>query len=324
MASSLPCAGVVRAQSKAAADVLFDDAKALMAERRFAEACPKLAESQRIDPAPGTLVWLADCYEQNGQTATAWSTWREALTAAKAARQAEREALATERIAALQRTLSRISLDVQGASPPGMTIKIDGLVVSPTLWSTPTPFDPGPHVVEASAPGFSTFSRRVELAKGAEERITVPPLTRASPAPSASTAAPLPPTPPPAASASPAPAAPPPPPRASSLRPVGVAIGATGALAVVAGVALQLGARGMASDAIADCRAHVRCNDDDKAKHDRATSRQTLSLIVGGVGAGMMLAGGWLLWQSPSSPAHGRVSITPVAGGAGASWGRSW
>src|SRR5258708_31530603 len=55
-----------------AAQALFDAAKRLVHEGRFAEACPKLEESQKLDPAIGTHYALADCYEKAGRLATAW------------------------------------------------------------------------------------------------------------------------------------------------------------------------------------------------------------------------------------------------------------
>src|SRR5262245_753369 len=64
--------------ARALAVQLFDQAESLSAERRFAEACPKYAESYRLDPQLGALIHLADCLEQNGQLASAWGSFRDA------------------------------------------------------------------------------------------------------------------------------------------------------------------------------------------------------------------------------------------------------
>ena len=37
------------------ADALFKEGRALLDAKKFDEACPKLAESQRLDPGAGTL-----------------------------------------------------------------------------------------------------------------------------------------------------------------------------------------------------------------------------------------------------------------------------
>ena len=88
---------------KAAAQSLFDEGRKLMTEGKFAQACPKLAESQKLDPGVGTQFNLADCYERLGQTASAWAGFLEAASTAKSMGQGEREKVARERAAAWPR-----------------------------------------------------------------------------------------------------------------------------------------------------------------------------------------------------------------------------
>src|ERR1700690_2972081 len=63
----------------ATADVLFNDARAAMAVKRFDIACAKFRESNRLDPAVGTLFNLANCEAQRGQLVTAWTLYRQGL-----------------------------------------------------------------------------------------------------------------------------------------------------------------------------------------------------------------------------------------------------
>jgi hypothetical protein len=60
---TLSAAGQTGASDKAAAEALFDQGVRLMKQNSFAEACPKLEESDRIDPAVGTLLYLGECYD---------------------------------------------------------------------------------------------------------------------------------------------------------------------------------------------------------------------------------------------------------------------
>ena len=54
---------------RVAAEALFDEGRNLVAAGKIAEACPKFADSQRLDPSPSTLLNLASCWEKLGRTA---------------------------------------------------------------------------------------------------------------------------------------------------------------------------------------------------------------------------------------------------------------
>jgi len=59
-----------RAQTTGAAEMLFEEGRRLLESRDVAAACAKFAESQRLEPAGGTLMNLAACHERAGKTAT--------------------------------------------------------------------------------------------------------------------------------------------------------------------------------------------------------------------------------------------------------------
>ena len=107
------------ASDKAAAESLFDDGKRLYQEKKFAEALPRFEASERLDPGVGTLLYLADCYENLGRTASAWATFREAASVAKVAGKADRERVARERAALLDAKLYRLTVSVAPRAPRG-------------------------------------------------------------------------------------------------------------------------------------------------------------------------------------------------------------
>src|ERR1700722_1557843 len=118
------------ASSQAAAQALFEQARQLMADGKYAEACPKLVESERLDPGAGTLLNLGHCYEKNGQTASAWVTFKDAAAAADLKHRAEGSARARERALALEPTLSKLTIDVPPeARVSGLQVRRDGVEV---------------------------------------------------------------------------------------------------------------------------------------------------------------------------------------------------
>ncbi|UQA59608.1 hypothetical protein [Polyangium aurulentum] len=153
VAVALGAAGVparAAAADGAQAEALFRDAKRLMAAERHAEACPKLEESQRLDPGGGTLLNLAVCHEAIGKTATAWAEFSEALAQAHADRRADRESVAKERLAALEGKLSRLTVVLApGLDPKGLEVLRDGVPLRTASFGVAIPVDPGKHAIVA-------------------------------------------------------------------------------------------------------------------------------------------------------------------------------
>ncbi|HEU4534663.1 MAG TPA: hypothetical protein VFS00_11120, partial [Polyangiaceae bacterium] len=152
---SLAAAPAARAQPegrRAAAQVLFEQGRSLMNASRYAEACTKLEESHQIEPASGTLLNLADCYEHIGRTATAYEVFLDVATiASQSPGLAKYETFARERANALKPKLSKMRVTVS-APVAGLSVHRDGIVLGPSDWGSAVAVDPGQHVVEASAP----------------------------------------------------------------------------------------------------------------------------------------------------------------------------
>jgi hypothetical protein len=159
------------------AQALFEEGRALMDKRRYAEACPKLKESQRLDPGGGTLLNLAICHEKEGKLATAKADYEEALAIAMRDARKDRQAIARARLTALEPTVPRLRVSVvSAADTPGLEIKLDGLVLRRAAWGVATPVDPGPHRLEASASGRAAWSMPITLQPSQKKSIEVPAL----------------------------------------------------------------------------------------------------------------------------------------------------
>src|SRR5262245_57607372 len=104
--------------TKATAEALFADGRRLMITGEYASACPKFAASQKLDPAVGTELNLADCYEKLGRTASAWAEFRSAASAAHTVGSKDREQLATDRAKALETKLSYLTITTSTPLPP--------------------------------------------------------------------------------------------------------------------------------------------------------------------------------------------------------------
>jgi hypothetical protein len=161
------------------AEALFQQGRALLDAGRVSEACPKLAESHRLEPATGALIALAVCHETEGKLASAWAEFMEARGRARREGQPEREQLALERAAALENRLSLLTIQVPDGTVQlqGIEILLDGVALRRSAWNTAVTIDGGEHRLEVSAPGHRPFQTTFEVRRENDRaRVSVPSL----------------------------------------------------------------------------------------------------------------------------------------------------
>jgi hypothetical protein len=286
------------------AEHLFSEARTLMAQKKFSEACPKLEASQRLDPGAGTLLNLASCYESLGRTASAWATFREAEGEAEREKRADWRKTAHDRADALASSLSRLRI-VPPADATGVTIERDGKALDRGAYGEAVPVDPGSHEVAAQAPGRKRWSTRVDVAaKNASVEVKVPPL-EAAPEPTKGGAA--------EARVEPSPEAD----SGGTRRTVGFVVGGVGIGAIAAGAVFGLIASGTYHRAIDDdCSGNAKtCTqagvDQIGSAHTQATV-STILFVAGGIAAA---TGAVLVLTSPRRKERVSLGASVAPGG---------
>lgn len=273
---------------KAVAQTLFDDAIALMEQRRFEEACPKLEESERLDPGGGTLLNLGACYEQLGRNASAFATYHEALSVAIRDGRRDRESSAREHIAAVQPKLLHVRLEIP-RPPASLEVRLDGRPLGAAVWGTDVPIDPGPHTVDATAPGHQAWSRTFRAEQGTERvDVALVPLA-------------------PAAVVTPLTLRdrdrlPPPAPGGRAMLLAGVGVLGAGAAAVIASAILGGAAFARKGDSDAQCPTATTCTPGGVAAMndaDALATASTVTFVAGLVAAG---AGILIMLAAPRNP----------------------
>jgi hypothetical protein len=284
----------------AAAEALFRDGRAAAQRGDWETACPKLRESQRLDPAAGTLLNLADCEEHRGKVATAWQLFRQVVDSLPA--NDERAPLAGKRASALEKRLPHLTVRLVGSVPAGVKVTRNEVELSEGSLGSALPVDPGAYTVTVSAPGRATTTTSVTVVEAATSAVDAQVGAPTDGAAGGDIKA------------------------SKSTRTAGWVMGGIGvaglAVGGVAGI-LTLGHKSTVDD---NCNANTKtCN---STGYDAAQSGKTLGLItttgliVGAVGIGV---GAYLILSNGSAgETHTVVTAGWMGGGTGLSLERRW
>lgn len=162
----LSVASTAQAQADTAtAEALFRQGRELLRAGKAAEACPKLAESERLDPATGTLLALAMCHQAQGKLASAWSEFVNVQARSHSEGRPDREQVARERSQTLEPQLSTLKLAVPSAlsAVPGLEILRGSETLGQGAWNVPVPIDGGEYIIEVRAPGKLSWRSRITI-----------------------------------------------------------------------------------------------------------------------------------------------------------------
>jgi hypothetical protein len=313
-------AGRADAQSSTIAEQLFNEARELVKANRWQEACPKFEASLKQDPALGTRLNLATCYEHIGKIASAWGLYRESLELARKAGDSKRREYAQKQAALLEPRLPKLVITAPAKPPAGLAVQRDGAPVSAAELGIALYVDPGAHEVTASAPGFEPVTKQVTLVEGKTETVVLPDLTpKPDTGPTAKQAG----TDPPQQADHR-----PPPPVSPMRKYIGLGVGGAGV--VMAGVGLLFGSQALSKNDEAKklCGEDLACSsahfDEGKQLISDGRSKATLSTVFVVAGGAAMVTGAVVFLTAPRARTREQATgarIVPVIPSSGAGIG---
>jgi hypothetical protein len=278
-----------------AAEALFVEGRKDMENGNYARACPKFAESQRLDPAPGTLLNLADCEEKVGALASAWQHLRQ--LADQLPQSDERRAVILARAKAMDQRVPRLVILPPERPIPGLKVTRDGVELGAAAFGVPLPANPGEHVVVVTAPGRPENKTKVTLAEGVTKTLRAEPGALEAPEEPAVEPEPR---------SSPA-----------TKRAVGWVVGGLGVVALGAGTGFGIAALSKKSDSDAFCKDTPCSSEQGRLAFDDAKSRARASDILIGTGVAMVGVAVFLIVTAKDDPA---TATSRAARWVGASW----
>jgi hypothetical protein len=293
-------------QDRAGARTLMDEGDAKFAARDFEAALKAYQDADRIMEVPTTTIEVGRTLEKLGRLIEARDAFIRVTrypakpNEARAFKEARKSA--TRMAEELAARIPSLEVKVSGA-PAGaeVTVTLDGNLLQADLLGLPIKVDPGPHRLEARAPGLVVVeelsveereTRQVELAlkKDESQKSAPPPAPVVEPV-----AAPEPDKPP-----------------SRTLMYVGFGVGAAGL--IVGGVTgvMSLSKGSAAKDQCDGTRCPPAAEDDLDSARTLATV-SNVGFAVGAIGIGV---GVWQLLAAKPAPAEqvGRVRLQPVVG----------
>lgn len=157
---------------KLRADKLFEDGRRYLAAKEYALACTAFEQSQAADPAIGTLLNIALCYETWGKPTAAYRWYVEAEKLAKD-KSDDREKGAHAKAAELEPKVPHLTISVPADADPATTFMLDGNEIDKAKLVEEQLVEPGKHTVVAKLADKAPKETVFEISEGERKKITI-------------------------------------------------------------------------------------------------------------------------------------------------------
>jgi tetratricopeptide (TPR) repeat protein len=281
---------------KTRADKLFDEGREYLVRKEYALACTAFEQSQQADPAIGTQLNIALCYEEWGKLASSYRAYLQAEKLAKAKRD-NRAKHARKKVNEIAPKLAKLRISIPPSADPYSIYLFDGKETSRQDLAGEQLLDPGDHSIEVRVAGAPPKVTKLSLQKGERTSVTlelpVVPVT-AQPSNPSQTATPE---------------------RPRNKRKLYGGLGLAGGGAITIGIASYVAviARSDYNNAIAMCPGNLCQTRNAYEATQDARSRANAMTFVTGAGVVMIGVGVYLVLTSKGDPmAIEKVSARPL------------
>jgi hypothetical protein len=314
--SALLAAPSASAQAPSAADADFRAGRDAARAGDWATACAKFGESERLEPAPGTLLNIADCEEHLGKLVSAREHFD--VVASAFPRGDSRHGIAADRAAALEKRIAHVTIRLAAGAPKDAVVREGSTVIDAAALGRAAATDPGNLTVVVSASGHADRSYPLSVREGANVDQTV---DVGAPAPAPAPAPALAPAPAPELAPAPALA-----PANGTKRTLGLVLGGVGVASLGVGAVTGILAIGKASTVKDHCDASNACDPEGVDAGNAGQVLAPLSTVTLIAGAVLVGAGAYLFFTSRGGAKPAQAAFVPIASprGGGAAWVQSF
>jgi len=169
--SAVPSAFAAEKDELSKARAKFQQATELEQAGNHSAALQLFREVGQVRMTPQVRFHIATCTEKLGQLVSAMGAYELAMAEAESLGP-EFQKEVEERTAALRSRIPKLLIE-RGEGAEAAAIELDGVSLGSSSIGVEVPIDPGPHAIEAKAPGHKKYSATIEVSERQVEKVSI-------------------------------------------------------------------------------------------------------------------------------------------------------